>query len=58
MMLEHDFYTVEEMWALTFASYLDKSKGLDNGSNIGLSQNKNNELIVSPLINKSMGMMM
>ena len=46
------------MWALTFASYLDKSKGLDDGSTIGLSYNKNGELMDSSLINQSMGMMM
>lgn len=55
MMIEQTAYTQEEMWALTFASHLDKSKGLDNGSNIGISQDENDELVVSPLINKSMG---
>jgi hypothetical protein len=58
MMIEQTAYTPEEMWALTFASHLDKSKGLDNGSNVGYSFNKKDELITHPLIYDSMGMMM
>ena len=58
MMLEQSFYSVEEMWALTFASHLDKSKGLDNGSNAGYLFNKKGELILHPLIYNGMGMTM
>jgi len=58
MMMEYGYYTVEEMVALTFASHLDKSKGLDNGSNSGITKNADDEIILSNQIEKQMGMMM
>ena len=56
MMMEYSIYNVEQMLALTFATHLDKSRGLDNGSNFGLFQSKDDKLMTTDLVNQSMGM--
>ncbi len=58
MMTELGFYTVEEMWALTFATHLDKSKGLDSGTNSGIMKDNNDNLIISNQVEQAMGVMM
>ncbi len=55
MMMEYSIYTPEQMLALSFATHLDKSRGLDNGENIGISKDKDEELIVNNLTEESMG---
>jgi len=55
MMMEYGIYNVEQMMALTFASHLDKSVGLDNGNNIGIYENKDEEMVVNTLTEESMG---
>jgi len=58
MMMELGYYTVEEMWALTFATHLDKSRGLNTGSISGIMKDADGELIMSNQVEQSMGMMM
>ncbi len=57
MMTELGFYTVEEMWALTFATHLDKSKGLDSGTNSGIMKDIDGKVIISDQVEQSMGVM-
>ena len=57
MMMELGFYTVEEMWALTFATHLDKGRGLNDGSNFGIFTDKNGNLKVDSIVESSMGVM-
>ena len=57
MMMEFGYYTVEQMWALTFATHLDKSRGLDAGNNVGISKDKEGNTIVTTILEQSMGMM-
>ena len=56
-MMEYSIYTPEQMYALTFATHLDKSKGLDAGINFGLFRDKKGNLNVSSVLSKGMGML-
>jgi len=56
MLMELGFYTVEEMWALTFATHLDKSRGLNTGGIVGMQRKSNGEIIMSNLVSESMGL--
>ena len=59
MMLENSIYTPEELWALTFATHLDKSRGMDNGETIGIErEDPSGKIIkVNEGIEKAMGLM-
>ena len=54
MMMEYSIYTPEEMLALSFATNLDKSRGMDKGENIGITEKKG-ETVVNDLTEQSMG---
>ena len=55
MMMEYGIDTWEQMLALSFATHLDKSRGLNNGENIGISKDNDGEIIVNDLTEESMG---
>jgi len=57
-MMELGYYTVEEMWALTFATHLDKSRGLNTGDIFGLSKDKDGNIETTKILEESMGLMM
>ena len=58
MMLEFGYYTPEEMFALTFATHLDKSRGLNTGNNVGIFKDKNGNTKITKVVEQSMGMML
>jgi len=57
-MMELSYYTVEEMWALTFATHLDKSRGLDAGNIVSIFKDKDGNIKTTKILESSMGMMM
>ena len=59
MMLESSIYNFDELMALTFATHLDKSRGMDNGEVIGIErEDPSGDIIkVNEEIEKGMGLM-
>jgi len=59
MMFKHSIYNFEEMMALTYATHLDKSRGMDNGEIIGIErEDPSGDIIkVNEEIEKGMGLM-
>ena len=59
MMLESSIYNFDELMALTFATHLDKSRGMDNGEVIGIDrEDPSGDIIkVNEEIEKGMGLM-
>lgn len=55
MLYEHTHYTPEEMNALSFATHLDKPSGLNNGHNIGISEDDEGNITVDTTIEQTMG---
>ncbi len=58
MIMEYSIYTVEEMWALTFATHLDKSRGLDTGNIISIFKDKSGNTKITKILEQSMGLML
>jgi len=55
MMMEYGIYTWEQVLALSFATHLDKSRGLDNGGNLGFSRDKDDQFVMHDLLYDFMG---
>ncbi len=55
MMMKYSIYSPEQMLALSFATHMDKSRGLNNGENIGITKDTEGELIVNDLNQETMG---
>jgi len=55
MMMKYSVYTWEQMLALTFATHLDKSHGLDKGTNMGVNKDDDGVITVDSLVEESMG---
>lgn len=59
MLMKYSIYTWEQMTALSFATHLDKSKGMDKGGIFGITGSKDGTTIVlNEELEKGMGMMM
>lgn len=59
MLMGYSIYNWDQMIALSFATHLDKSKGLDEGDIFGISEDKDKTTIVlNEELEKGMGMMM
>lgn len=59
MLMKYSIYNWDQMIALSFATHLDKSKGLDEGDIFGISESKDGTTIVlNEELEKGMGMMM
>jgi len=57
MLMKYSIYNWDQMIALSFATYLDKSKGLDEGDIFGISEYKTT-LVLEKKLEQGMGMMM
>ena len=57
MFMEYGYHTVEEMVALTFATHLDKSRGLNKGTNSGAMKDESGKVVLSNQLEQSMGVM-
>jgi len=55
MMKKYSIYTLEQMFALSFATHLDKTSGLDTGYIIGLNEDSEGNITVDTTIEQSMG---
>lgn len=55
MMMEYGIYTPEQVLALSFATHLDKSRGIDKGGNLGFSRDKDDQFIMHDLLYDFMG---
>jgi len=55
MLQKYSIYTPEQMFALSFATHLDKSSGLNNGHNIGINEDKDGNITTDSLIEESQG---
>jgi len=55
MLYEYTHYTPEEMNALSFATHLDKTSGLNTGYNIGISEDNEGNITVDTTIEQTMG---
>jgi len=57
MMMEYDIYNVEQLIALTFATHLDKSRGLGTGINLAVIKDKIGKITVMGITKRLMGVM-
>ena len=59
MLLESSIYNFDELMALTFATHLDKSRGVDNGDTVGIQREEpsGNIIKMDEELEKGMGMM-
>lgn len=55
MMMQYSIYTPEEMIALSFATHLDRSKGVNKGENIAISEDKNENIEMDNTMVEIMG---
>ena len=55
MMMEYSIYTPEEMLALSFATHLDRSRGVNKGENIGITEDKDGNIKVNKQVEELMG---
>ena len=58
MLMEYSIYTWDQMIALSFATHLDKSKGMNEGDIIGITESRDGTTIVlNEELERGMGMM-
>lgn len=55
MMNEYSIYSPEQMFALSFATHLDKTSGLNTGHTIGINEDSDGNISVDSTIEESMG---
>ncbi len=58
MMMEYSGYTWEQLIYLTYASHLDKSRGLGNGVNFTVFKNKKNNFDIPKTVMEAMGILL
>jgi len=57
MLMKYSIYSWEQMMALSFATHLDKSRGIDEGEIVGIEEDKEGNIKTSKELEEGMGMM-
>ena len=57
MLMKYSIYSWEQMMALSFATHLDKSRGMDEGEIFGIEEDKDGNIETSKGLEEGMGMM-